>query len=551
MMLIDIVKKNISIYKFLIKWEKQILLQFVLVAIKTVVIMISPLFVKMIIDVIQTKRSMREFIAYIIMLLLLSFATLLLKIFTSKTNIILKKDIYSKIQLSIIDKIWVYDGEMFMDNSSGNMMTLLMEDADKLTFFASLEWMEFFCELISGAFIILYFFIKSPIIALGGVLLLIITNVVQHKYDCKIKDDYKKQVDSNVIIVDFFQKILSNILLLKCSGGINYCKKEYSYKLDECINNEVKTVIDISINTGFIEMISSFMEILVWLIGGIAVYCNKIVISELIVYNSYFSLLLAPVLEVARMRGEIQDVFISANRIMSFLGEKPTDVFHEPILEPIYEIRMENISFFYEERMIFDDTNIVLNKGVNAIIAPSGSGKTTLVRLILGLWQADKGKVYINNSFYGQYTYEMVEKRMSVMTQECYLYDASIKDNLLLGADVELEIVREICNAVEIDDWIMEQPLAYDTVICGKGTDISGGQRQRLCLARTLIKKSDVIILDEPLSALDKETEAKIWRNINKYLEGKIVILISHRLELVDYINKKYYLKQGKIDVIE
>ena len=217
-------------------------------------------------------------------------------------------------------------------------------------------------------------------------------------------------------------------------------------------------------------------------------------------------------------------------------------------------ISLKDISFFYEGRnkkeMIFSDINLKINKGdFVGIKGKSGSGKSTLMDIMLGLIEPTKGKVLIDNIDLSKNKISW-QNVISHIPQETVLIDESVKNNIALGVE-PIEIDKEILNNAikksRLNDFVKKLPKRSNTIVGERGSKISGGERQRIGIARALYRNSEVFFLDETTSNLDKKTEMDFLKGISKIKKDKTIILISHSDTALKYCDKIYELKQGKI----
>ncbi len=219
--------------------------------------------------------------------------------------------------------------------------------------------------------------------------------------------------------------------------------------------------------------------------------------------------------------------------------------------EEIDKIYFSNVEFKYNCRDNFylKDINFSLNKGeITAFIGKSGSGKSSILDLLVGLYEPNKGYIKVNKNLLSDLCLDNWQKSISVVSQDTFLFNASIKNNLIIGLDkVSHFDIREACYQAGIEDFINGLPKKYETIIGERGFKLSGGQRQRLAIARSLLKKSKLLILDEATSALDSQTELKIQEEIYRLKNDKIIVVVAHRLSTIKDADKIMVLDNGKI----
>ena len=243
---------------------------------------------------------------------------------------------------------------------------------------------------------------------------------------------------------------------------------------------------------------------------------------------------------------------VSFNRITDIIeNKKYKDVtFGDKELEDIKGvIEFKNVTFGYpNEDIILSDFNIKFepNKKI-AIVGASGGGKTTLFNLITRLFEPIEGEILLDKVNIKELTEENLRKHISIIRQDPFLFNRSIKENFtILKDDISLERIREYCKMACIDDYIMSLPDKYDTILGEGGVNLSGGQKQRLAIARTLLKESKVILFDEATSALDNESQEYIKKSIDELAKSHTVIIVAHRLSTIIDSDLIYVIKNGK-----
>ena len=214
------------------------------------------------------------------------------------------------------------------------------------------------------------------------------------------------------------------------------------------------------------------------------------------------------------------------------------------------EVRFENVSFFYKgSKNILRNISFTVEKGkTTAIVGPSGVGKSTLVNLILRLFELDEGKISIDGIDIREIKYSSLSGVISLVSQETFIFNASIKKNILFGLEgASTDRLIEVSKLANAHEFISQFPKGYETMVGDKGLKLSGGQRQRIAIARAILRDPQILILDEATSSLDHYSEVLVQNAINKVSENRTVIIIAHRLSTVINADKIIVLDQGRI----
>lgn len=277
-------------------------------------------------------------------------------------------------------------------------------------------------------------------------------------------------------------------------------------------------------------------------------------VSQLIVYGMQ---ILSSLMMFSMVFAMIVMSMESARRICEILNEKST--LHNPA-DPVYEVEngsidFENVSFKYSEnaeRNVLEDINLHIRSGETiGIIGGTGSSKTSLVNLISRLYDVTEGEVRVGGKNVKEYDLEALRNQVAVVLQKNVLFSGTIKENLRWGdQNATDEELVEACKLAQADDFIQGFPDKYDTYIEQGGTNVSGGQKQRLCIARALLKKPKILILDDSTSAVDTHTDALIRKGLREYIPSTTKIIIAQRISSVEDADRIIVLDGGRINGI-
>jgi len=242
-------------------------------------------------------------------------------------------------------------------------------------------------------------------------------------------------------------------------------------------------------------------------------------------------------------------VDVSVQRAQEILDTPQMDITGEEIRPERTDISAENIEFSYEKRKVIDGITLEIpEKTTTAIVGPSGGGKTTLVNLLARFWDTDAGKVMLGGRDVREYDMDSLMANFSFVFQNVYLFHDTIANNIRFGQpDAPMEEVIEAAKKACCHDFIMALPDGYDTVIGEGGASLSGGEKQRISIARAMMKDAPVIFLDEATANVDPENENELMRAIQALTEEKTVIMIAHRLKTVEHADQILVIDHGKI----
>jgi len=293
--------------------------------------------------------------------------------------------------------------------------------------------------------------------------------------------------------------------------------------------------------------------VILW-VGAVNVLNGNITIGQLITFNALLVYFLDPVKNLINLQPMMQTAVVAADRLGEILDLPPEVQGNEANkLSPqsiAGNIELRDISFRYGTRqLVLEDINLTVKQGEKiAFVGESGSGKTTLAKLLLNLYTAEKGEILINNTNIKDIRIEALRERIAYVPQETFLFSGTIMENLMLGLPESTpEDIIEAAKMAQAHDFINTLPLRYETMLEENGANLSGGQRQRLAITRAILKKPDILILDEATSNLDSITERAIEKTINEYSQGITTFIIAHRLSTIKRCDRIYLLDKGRI----
>ena len=360
--------------------------------------------------------------------------------------------------------------------------------------------------------------------------------------------------DRTGALTSYLLEIFKNHKIIKIFQKENY---EYS-RTDGFINNLKDKVI--KIETVLVRA-SPIMETLTGImIAGLIYYSGKLIVNNELDINNFFSFLAAmmlayqPVRSLATVNMGINQGLQAAKRILPIIDIKNQIVEKEnskKINISSGNIKFNNIFFRYDsaERQILNSINMDIKGGeMTSLVGHSGAGKSSILNLIPRFYDADSGEINIDNQSIYESTISSLRSNISLVTQDTTLFDDTVKNNIayanLNATDEEIHQAAKLSFS---EEFISKLPKKYDTLIGENGVRLSGGEKQRLSIARAMLKKSKIILLDEATSSLDSETESKIQEAIKYLTKGRTTLVIAHRLSTVVNSHKIYVVDEGKI----
>ena len=301
--------------------------------------------------------------------------------------------------------------------------------------------------------------------------------------------------------------------------------------------------------SGFVSMVGG--AAILW-VGAYKVIKGEMSLGELITFNALLGYFIGPVKNLINLQPMMQTAIVAAERLGEVLDAAIENTSSQKFIPQTLkgDIQLQNIDFRYGTRqLVLNGIDLRIKQGEKiALVGESGSGKTTLVKLLMNFYQAEKGEILLNNYNIKDIDLEALRDKIAYISQETFLFSGTIYENLTLGMDdPDMEEVIRITKMTRCFDFINELPLRFETMLGENGTNLSGGQRQRLAIARALLKKPDILIMDEATSNLDSITERAIENTINETTDGITAVIIAHRLSTIMKCDKIYVMDKGRI----
>jgi subfamily B ATP-binding cassette protein HlyB/CyaB len=300
-------------------------------------------------------------------------------------------------------------------------------------------------------------------------------------------------------------------------------------------------------------MINKITVVLVLFFGAKLVIENKLTVGELVAFNMISSQLAAPVLRIAQLWQDFQQVRISIDRTGDILNTTPEPGQVGQVKLPAIrgDIGIESVNFRYrvDGQLVLRDVSLTIPAGqIIGVVGSSGSGKSTLAKLIQRLYTPEAGRVFVDGHDLALADPAWLRRQIGVVLQESVLFNRSVHENIALSDPaMPMERVIEAARLAGAHEFIAALPEGYGTMIGERGASLSGGQRQRVAIARALVTNPRILIFDEATSALDYESEAAIQANMRHICAGRTVLLIAHRLSTLRGADRIVTIEMGQL----
>jgi ATP-binding cassette subfamily B protein len=454
--------------------------------------------------------------------------------------------VYTKLQENVIESVVKYDEDFTKKVSKSYLINTVANDTFEVCMFDDrmVDAVTHFISLIISLIILLNYNIYIGIIVLlFNILYLYLLDKGQKKRDYYLNGQRKQQDKMFTQILDGNKEIKSFSMSDKLNDYLNSYKKKWrkQYFLKRKYRDINECILPILI---IVAKITSYV----------------IVIFEILKGNMNVGMLILVVGYIDRIETENTEFFKRINKMSAssvridrlynvmYYNNKNMLSFGNNITDDIFgNVIFENVSFTYENKLILNNISFDIHaNSLTAIVGKSGSGKSTIFRLLLRLYKLDKGNIYIDGINIYEYSNKIYSSNVSITTQKPFIFNMSIKENLSL-IDSNHEHQVEACKRVGIHNFIMSLPKGYNTILKEDAVDISGGQKQLIALARTLLSKSEILLFDEVTASLDPNTAKHVMNVLKNLKKDHTVIMITHKPKLMKMADNILVIDHGKI----
>ena len=444
--------------------------------------------------------------------------------------------------------------EFYSKNKVGNMMSLFTNDLETVQdCFGSGIMMTFDALFMGGLSLYKMFRMdwRMTLFSLIPMALMLAVGIIVGKY-MTMKWDARQQAFSD--LSDFSQESFSGIAVIK--AFVKEFKELWAFrKLN--VKNENANVAYTKMSMLLHVLVSLFVESVICIVlgyGSYLVYAGTFNAGQLMEFIGYFNAIVWPVMAITELIDMSSRGKASLKRVTAFMNEK-SDVIDLPTAIDVEnvngEIEFRNLTFRYPDADYdaLSDITFTISAGQSVgIVGKTGCGKTTLSDLILRCYNVEKGTLFVDGIDVNDITIKSLRNFCAYVPQDNFLFSDTIANNIAFASNSD--DVKEVVSAArlaDVDENIQGFVSGYDTVLGERGVTVSGGQKQRISIARALMKKSSILILDDSVSAVDTDTERKILDNLKIERAGKTTILIAHRISTVQGLDKIVYMDNGKI----
>lgn len=470
---------------------------------------------------------------------------------TRQTIIIVSRYIEYDLKNEIFAHYQKLSYRFYKKNSTGDLMNRISEDVSQVRMYLGPGLM-YTINLAILSIMAIYTMLKINV----SLTLLVLTplpimSVLIYKVSSRMNFLSKEAQKEQSIMSTIVQETFSGIRVIKA-----YLREvEMATKFAASAENyKIKSMKQVRVNSLFmptIVFLIGLSTLLAIYYGGILTYQKIITPGDIVAFIFYINMLTWPFASVGWVTSIIQRAAASQDRINEFLLEKPEINSGDVKLEHVERIVFSDVCFSYENEKVLKSINFELNKGEKiGFVGNTGAGKSTLLHLLMRQFDCSSGEITINNYPIKSLDINTYRSKVGVVPQEVFLFSDTIRNNILFGVSDKIteDEINRVTKQAHVYHNIVEFPDKFDTLLGERGVNLSGGQKQRLSIARALIRRPELLILDDCLSAVDTHTEDVILNSLNEI--NAMTIIVSHRVSSLRFVDRIYVLNEGEIEEV-
>ncbi|MDU1003450.1 ABC transporter ATP-binding protein [Clostridium butyricum] len=544
---IELVKEMFNIMN---GFKKQYILGFILTVVSSASNIIVPFIVLKIFDIAISNMNIHALMFYTAMIIIVTIIGAIASMLFQYMNSRMNRNFVMKLRMDCLNHIDKLSGDYYTNYNSGDLYTILFSDIENIQSVLTNSFFSFLSNLVTaGGLLIFLVWLQADLLTILLVCQITLF-IIQKKFNKKIQIASENTRNSMGILNSSAQEFISNLFSFVENGLKDFFFKKYVDLEKDYATNSIHTSFVLTLNRAVLNFLNSLTVAAILGYGGYKVISGDLSLGGLISFNLYSQRFIGPITQLVQYNTEILTSIISWKRITCLLKTPIKVLSGKNKIDIVGDIEFKNVSFSYDKKsMVLNNLNLKFERGkVHALVGQSGVGKTTLIHLLLRLWNTSGGMIYFGKNEIKGVNIGDLRNKISLVSQNIFLLNDNIYNNIVLGNEnISKEKLDEILKQADIYDFINSLPEKLNTMIGENGIKVSGGEKQRISIARALLRNSEILVFDEATSMLDNETEDNIISQLLAVFKNRTIILIAHRLSTVKNADVIYVLKDGQV----
>ena len=507
---------------------------------------VSPLFIKSLIDDVFVGKQVNLFVYIVMGIVGMYFISSISNYFKGFITGKLQLTLLKEVSESIFGVIQLTSVKSTHELKVGDLITRIMGNTQIAINVPVSIIPQFFMSVVG---IIVPFLImmslnfQLALIVMSPVILFVLVSSIFGK---RMENIQKIFLENNASVYSFLKESLSIIPLIKVFGLESWSQNRFKYRIDDYYATSINYTKVSSLNASLSSLILGIPVVLLIIFGGYDVLNGIISIGTFTAFISYTSIFFSPISQLSSLWTSYKSAGPAFDRINEIFDMKIGKSGNKEIEIKYGTIKMENVWFSYGNRCILKGFNATFGKGLNYIVGDNGTGKSTILKLICSLYDVDRGIIEIDGLDTAEIKRRSLIRVISMIFADPYLFEGSIYENIRIGnLEASREDVIRVAKLVKIHDFIENTPEKYDTKVGEDGLMLSSGEKQKIALARAVLKDSPIILLDEVTKSIDADSREAINEVINSLKNEKTIIIVTHNASEIDPSGNIVYLGMG------
>ena len=488
-------------------------------------------------------------------LIILAFSTKGISLYIAKLLMVtVSQELRADVQKDMLRSLITSDTKFIDSGHTGKFMSNLTNDVNMLVNLISTALLNVFKDSMSLIGLLSVMFYQNWKLSMIAIIMIPLATFIARALGKRINKATVRTMDQSSVFTSRLIEVFKNHKLIKIFQKEDYENLRSARDIDALKDRIIKMIIIFNRNTPIMETLTGVMIAALLFYSGILIENGELEINNFFSFLAAMMLAYQPVKSLAGLNISINQGVTGAKRVLPII-DLVNEVKDDPSLPNIDikngDIIFKDVDFKYgnEEKKVLKYANLDIKGGkMTALVGLSGAGKTTILNLIPRFYDPSSGDILIDSQSIHKVNMHSLRKNISMVSQETTLFDDTVKKNIayakLEASNEEIMLAAKNSHA---DEFIQKLPNGYETIIGENGVRLSGGEKQRLSIARAMLKKSSIILLDEATSSLDSETETKIQNAITLLTKNKTTVVIAHRLSTILNAHTIYVVKEGEV----